>query len=134
MRGNRLEYQMLRVRHFPHISMIDFSQARQTRIIEGVKLGMSDCVVDDDGVFIAPSKMTTMELQVSLYCMARDVEVWRNIFFVYFLVSFHHYVPDPIQVESEANGLPVDGLTRTQLSRQVKARREALPAKVGDRQ
>ena len=39
--------------------------------------------------------------------------------------------PASLQVESEANGLPVDGLTRTQLSRQVKARREALPAKVG---
>ena len=64
--------------------MIDFSQARQTRIIEGVKLGMSDCVVDDDGVFIATSKMTTMELQVSLYCMARDMEVWRNICFCVF--------------------------------------------------
>ena len=27
-------------------------------------LGMSDCVVDTDGVFIVPSKMTTAELQV----------------------------------------------------------------------
>ena len=53
------------------------SQARQTRVVDGVKLGMSDCVVDDDGVFIAPSKMTTTELQVGFSSLGRRRDVCR---------------------------------------------------------
>ena len=34
------------------------------------------------------------------------------------------------QAESDANDLPIDGLSRPQLSKQIKARREALPTQV----
>ena len=51
-------------------------------------------MVDDDGLFIPPSKMTTEELMV----------------------------------ECQLNDLPSDGLTRSQLVKQVKGRREGLPS------
>ncbi|GAX74653.1 hypothetical protein CEUSTIGMA_g2101.t1 [Chlamydomonas eustigma] len=71
-------------------------EVRTTRIVDGVLLGIADCVVDENGVFVSPSKMTTTELQV----------------------------------ECEAAGLPIDGLTRTQLSKQIKARRAELPENI----
>ena len=37
---------------------------------------------------------------------------------------------DELRVESEVNGMATDGLTRAQMVRQVKARRDSLPEDV----
>ena len=109
-------------------------QARQTRMVDGVMLGMMDTVVDEDGVFIAPSKMTTAELEVrewilsavshtmphTMRCVQHDdigggvLQSLRYPCSLRYLCSLCS-----LQIESEANGLPIDGLTRTHLLRQV---------------
>ena len=49
-------------------------------MVDGVMLGMMDTVVDEDGVFIVPSKMTTAELEVSewLYSVLPPVRCVDN--------------------------------------------------------
>ncbi|KAG1675606.1 hypothetical protein FOA52_014194 [Chlamydomonas sp. UWO 241] len=69
------------------------TEAREVQVVDGVRLGMGKAVVDDDGLYISPAKMTLTELQT----------------------------------ESEVSGLPVEGLSRGQLVKQVKLRREDLP-------
>ncbi len=42
------------------------------RLVDGERVGPGDCVVDDDGVIIAPNRLSVVQVQVS-GCGASDL-------------------------------------------------------------